>query len=461
MSPDFAAPAVDQALLYRHCNDQTCRNEIRMNDTPTASRRRVLYFSTRPCWPVTSGAHLRDFHLARQLSLTHELLYLGFSGPASGSGSATVRERLPELNDSRIVLVPRDPGYGAVKLLRGALGPSPISVLNYTSPAMRAELQRILQAEAFDVVQIEGVHLCAYLPQIRALAPRAAIVIDWHNVESELMARYADNTSSAPRRWYARRTARLLWKSESWLLAQCRAHSVCSEREQLQLQARAPAAEVAVINNGVDVAYFSGPSASAAARRTIAFVGSMSYHANVDAALYFAREVWPELLARRPDLEFTIVGSNPTAEVQALRAQRGIIVTGTVDDVRPYYHQALAVVVPLRVGGGTRLKVLEAMASGTPVISTTLGAEGLAVTHGRDIILADSGAAFVEAVLQLRTINEQWRQLAARGQELVSSRYDWSIIGQELRDFHDRACRPSAAAVAGAAGAAASAVATP
>ena len=112
------------------------------------------------------------------------------------------------------------------------------------------------------------------------------------------------------------------------------------------------------------------------------FVGSMDYHANIDAALYFADEIWPQVRERRPDLEFVVVGSRPTAEILALRNQPGITVTGTVDDIRPYYRSALAVVVPLRVGSGTRLKVLEAMAAGTPVISTTLGAEGLATKDG-------------------------------------------------------------------------------
>lgn len=411
----------------------------------TASRRRVLYLSTRPCWPVTSGAHLRDFHLARQLSLGQELLYLAFD---SGTGSADSSQRLPELNNSRVVLVPRGQGYGPLQLLRGALGSAPISVLNYTTNAMRQALRRILQAEAFDFVQVEGVHLCAYLPLIRALAPEATILMDWHNIESELMDRYADNTSSIARRWYARRTARQLYKCEQRLLAECRAHTVCSEREQAQLLKRAPGAAVEVISNGVDVEFFAATPAGATpaiaastadgARRSIAFVGSMSYHANIDAACYFVEAIWPTIRERRPELEFRIVGSNPTAQVQALRNHPDVIVTGTVDDVRPYYREALAVVVPLRVGGGTRLKVLEAMASGTPVISTSLGAEGLDVTHGSNLLLADDAAAMADAVVNMQAHDERWQQLVENGRRLVAASYDWSSIGQKLRSFYGR-----------------------
>jgi polysaccharide biosynthesis protein PslH len=403
----------------------------------TTSRRRVLYFSTRPCWPVTSGAHLRDFHLARQISLGHDLLYLAFDSTGSSGGAASHPQRLPELNDSRVVRVPRGKGYGATQLLRGALGSTPISVLNYTTSAMRGELQRILRAESFDFVQVEGVHLCAYLPLIRALAPQATIIMDWHNIESELMDRYADNTGSGPRRWYARRTARQLYNCEQRLLAESRAHTVCSEREQAQLLKRAPGAAVEVITNGVDVGFFAAAPDAEGSRRSIVFVGSMSYHANIDAACYFVEEIWPAIRERRPELEFRIVGSNPTAQVQALQQQPGVVVTGTVDDVRPYYREALAVVVPLRVGGGTRLKVLEAMASGTPVISTSLGAEGLQVTHDRDIVLANDAAAMVDAIMGMRAHDEHWQQLTVNGRKLVESTYDWSIIGKKLRGFYN------------------------
>ncbi len=406
----------------------------------TTSRRRILYFSTRPCWPVTSGAHLRDFHLARQLSMSHELLYLAFD---SGAGGASSSQRLPELNNSRVVLVPRGKGYGTLQLVRGALGSEPISVLNYTTNAMRRELRRVLLAEPFDVVQVEGVHLCAYLPLIRSLAPKATIVMDWHNIESELMDRYADNTGSAARRWYARRTARQLYNCEQRLLAECRAHTVCSEREQAQLLKRAPSAAVEVITNGVDVDFFAAAPAAAAtatdsSRQSIVFVGSMSYHANIDAARYFVEDIWPAIRARRPELEFRIVGSNPTAEVQAMRSQPGVVVTGTVHDVRPYYREALAVVVPLRVGGGTRLKVLEAMASGTPVISTSLGAEGLGVNHGSDILLTDDAASMADAVLSMHVHDERWQRLVENGRKMVAATYDWSIIGKKLRGFYSR-----------------------
>src|SRR5262249_31710007 len=136
-------------------------------------------------------------------------------------------------------------------------------------------------------------------------------------------------------------------------------------------------------------------------RKRILFVGSMDYHANVDAVTEFARESWPAIHAKRPDLIFTIVGRSPAREVRALAGAAGIEVTGTVRDVRPYYRDALASIVPLKIGGGSRLKIIEAMAAGTPVISTRLGAEGLAMSDGKTIIFAETSEDFCRAILNL------------------------------------------------------------
>jgi sugar transferase (PEP-CTERM/EpsH1 system associated) len=392
---------------------------------------RVLYFSPRDCWPVTTGARLRDFHLARQLASKATLTYIGFTT------GETQHQRLEALYNSEVVLVCREPGYAPLNLMRGLLGPTPISVLNYTSAAMMAELERLLRDQTFDAIQIEGVHLFAYVQRLRELAPRARLLCDWHNIESELLARYAENAPNAARRFYARRTTTLLRRLEDRLLHLSDAHTVCSERERRILLDRSPAARIEVAGNGVDVDFFSQTAdGESSSRKNVVFVGSMDYHANIDAALYFANDIWPLLRVRRPELEFVIVGSRPTSEIVALGNQPGITVTGTVDDVRPHYRGALAVVVPLRVGSGTRLKVLEAMAAGTPVISTTLGAEGLSVNDGENILIADSPAAMADRVAALEAASPEWQRVASNARNLVKTRYDWSIIGETLRRLY-------------------------
>jgi glycosyltransferase involved in cell wall biosynthesis len=158
----------------------------------------------------------------------------------------------------------------------------------------------------------------------------------------------------------------------------------------------------------------------------------MDYHANIDGAVSFAREVWPQLRERKPELIFTIVGRDPAPEVCELASIPGIEVTGTVDDVRPYYREAIAAVVPLKVGGGSRLKILEAMAAGVPVVSTTLGAEGLEVTDDKNILIADPTEKMVEAIIKLIEQPEQRKQLREAGRTLISNRYDWARVGESL-----------------------------
>lgn len=394
---------------------------------------RVLYLATRICWPILSGGHLRDFHLARELAKHAELTYVGMDIAEDKARPENVwQERLDVMGDAEVVRVRRDSGYSLSKIARGLLGPTPLVVLNYTSATVMNELQRILERSSFDVIQIEGVFVSSYAARIRQLAPSALLNSDWHNIESEVLERYAENEPNFVKSMYARRTVALLQQQENKLLSECDTHTVCSERERQVLLGRKLNSRIEVIANGVDVDSFSSKDASPARRRDLLFVGSMDYHPNVEAAMFFAAAVWPSILARRPDLRFVIVGSKPAPAVLALRNQPGIVVTGTVDDVRPYYRDALAAVIPLRVGGGTRLKVLEAMAAGTPVISTTLGAEGLMVSDGSDIILADSPAQLIEASVTLDENSSRWQEIVINARKLVREQYDWSVIGSRL-----------------------------
>jgi glycosyltransferase involved in cell wall biosynthesis len=168
------------------------------------------------------------------------------------------------------------------------------------------------------------------------------------------------------------------------------------------------------------------------------FVGSMDYHANVDGVTHFAQATWPAIHAKKPGLVFTIVGRSPGAAVRALAELPAIEVTGTVEDVRPYYREAVVAIVPLRIGGGSRLKILEAMAAGVPVVSTSLGAEGLAVNNGRDVLLADAPGEFSRAVLDMIEDGPARDKLVTAARALVHTRYDWSTIGQGLFDLYER-----------------------
>jgi glycosyltransferase involved in cell wall biosynthesis len=228
------------------------------------------------------------------------------------------------------------------------------------------------------------------------------------------------------------------------LLASRVTHTVTSERERKKLLARCRSASIRVIPNGVDAGFYSAGEIAQACRRrglqaakaTILFVGSMDYHANVDAVIWFSRAVWPEIARTHPALQFTIVGRNPPIEVRSLTSER-IHVTGTVDDVRPFYASAIAAVVPLHSGSGTRLKILEAMAAGVPVVSTRLGAEGIDADDDFHLLLADNGRELIAAVNRVVSSSETRARLSHAAQELVRRVYDWSVIGNQLCALHE------------------------
>jgi polysaccharide biosynthesis protein PslH len=387
---------------------------------------RVLFLSPRDSWPPNSGAKLRDYHFSRALASRFQLTYVFFADSSRRSDLSS------HLQAEKVVAVPAPAKYTSGKIVRGMMG-KPLPIENYTSPEMTRTIRTLLGSQQFDLIHMDSMHLAAYVPLFKELAPNACTILDWHNIESEAMIRYAATTHSQLKRLYAGITARQLEGVESSLLKACFAHVVCSTREENVLKQREPDARIAVMENGVDTEYFR-PDTGRKPHNRLVFVGQMSYHANADGIAWFVREIWPALRAQFPELMLDIVGSNPTPAVRALGSAGGISVTGTVADVRPYYRKAVAAIVPLLTGGGTRLKILEAMAAGTPVISTALGAEGLSVQPGLDVLIAgDSPAAWVKAVALL-TKDDSRAEIATRARHTVCSHYDWTSIGRKLCD---------------------------
>jgi glycosyltransferase involved in cell wall biosynthesis len=341
-----------------------------------------------------------------------------------------------DIKFNRIISVRRRQTYSATNFIRGLTGPWPLTVLGFKSRDIEKTLAQVLRSEVFDAVQIESIHLAFYLELLRSAPSQPLLVSDWHNIESELMSRYAECGQSFVKRLVALRCARLLENKERRTLKICNATTVPSERERQTLSQRCPEANLYVIPNGVDTAFYQAEIelerlSQAGSRRLILFVGSMDYHANIRAAEWFVQQVWPRIETHYPDIDFAIVGRDPSADVRQLASDR-VLVTGTVADIRPFYHRAVVVVAPLLVGGGTRLKILEAMAAGVPVVSTTVGAEGIEAENNIHLLLANTREQFAAAVERLLISEEDRVRLLNAARNLVKERYDWAAVGTAL-----------------------------
>lgn len=389
----------------------------------------VLLISPRQCWPPQSGAKLRDYYFARALGQHTSISYVYFIDPGSAPLS---HAELPFCRN--IVGLPKPRAYSPFKIVRGLTGRWPLSVLNYTSREMLQAVAGLARCKRYDLVHLDSIHMTGCVDVLReVLGPDLPIIYNWHNIESELMRRYSAVVNTSARRIYSAWTARQLERLERHILRTGFGHIVCSEREQQELHKIESAARTAVIPNGVDTEYFAHTGPRGKPNR-IVFVGLMSYSANIEAAVTFSHNVWPRLREHLPGYTLTFVGANPVPAVMALREISGIEVTGTVPDVRPYYREALAAIIPLRTGSGTRLKILEAMAAGVPVVSTVLGAEGLSVQPGKNILLADvdDAESWLSALAGLAESELLRKELTSAALQLVRDDYDWTGLGQAL-----------------------------
>jgi glycosyltransferase involved in cell wall biosynthesis len=392
---------------------------------------RILFLSPRLCLPLHTGARIREYYLAKALAAHAEVTYASFIQPGFAEPLA---EELAFFHEVRLVrLLGR---YSAAKIARGLFDRQPLSVLNYTTPEMKSAVSELGRRGQFDLVHVESCHMVEYVKLLEAQwGHPVRAVYNWHNIESELMDRFAGTVKSMPKKVYARITARRLESLEKWILGSGFGHIVCSPREQAQLLTIAPEARFGVIENGVDTERFAAGIESGPRRRLV-FIGTMDYYPNIEAATWFTRRIWPGVRERFPEWQLTLVGANPAAAVRELQNEPRVEVTGTVPDVRPYYRDAVASIVPLHTGGGTRLKILEAMASGVPVVSTTLGAEGLSVTPGRNIQIVDEESGWLPALEALSTQERLWNARAAAGLELVRGCYDWKALGEQLYETY-------------------------
>jgi glycosyltransferase involved in cell wall biosynthesis len=319
--------------------------------------------------------------------------------------------------------------------------------LRNAGPAYRAALDDLLRSQSFDIVHAASIEMAGYGLQARHSG--AALVIDEFNAEYVLQRRAALNDlrrGYQPRALLGGGYSLLQWLKlaayERQLLAAGDALIAVSEEDRRALRRLSSAGRIAIVPNGVDCTYFQPQSADTGATCDLVFTGTLDFRPNIDAVLWFAHEVLPLVRTARPDVRFVVVGRNPAPVVRALHDGRSIAVLGEVPDVRPAIAAAAAYVVPMRIGGGVRLKLLEALAMQAPTVSTCMGAQGVAgLEQSQHLLLADQPPTFARALLSLLDQPAWARCLGSQGRALVQARYDWQVIVPRLEQVYAEVMR--------------------
>jgi glycosyltransferase involved in cell wall biosynthesis len=393
---------------------------------------KILWVKSGFLHPTAGGGQIRTLETLKRLHRRHEIHFAALDLPQPGEGF----QRSAEYCTKAYPVPHRAPPRGGprywVELARGAGTNLPLSMLRYRSSALRQQVEMLAGHEKFDAIVCDFLAAAANIPEL------GSAVLFQHNVESDIWKRHMEHAPSPWHRAYCRVQYQRMLRYEELVCRSARKIIAVSAADTAAMRRLYGATSVSSIPTGVDIDYFAPPRAptlvpTLAPPLDLVFAGAMDWRPNIDGIGWFARQVLPLIRARRPDCSLAIVGRNPAPEVRALASGGGRIqVTGTVDDVRPYLWDSAVAIVPLRIGGGTRLKIYEAMAAKIPVVSTTLGAEGLDVRDGENIALADSPAQFAEACLDLLADSGARRRMAANAWEMVAACYSWEVVSRQF-----------------------------
>jgi glycosyltransferase involved in cell wall biosynthesis len=389
---------------------------------------RVLWIKVGGLWPLNTGGRLRSFHIVSELSRTHRVSLLTTHG--NGDDPEGLVAGLPDCE--RITSFPHEiPKHGSVRFAAAVMGSwlsrEPVDLWKCRVPALRREARRLIAAGTVDLCIADFLTAAPNAP----LSSGVPIVLFAHNVEHVIWKRLSTVEIRPWRRLALEVEWRKMRRSEARACAQVSLTVAVSEVDRTLLTGNAPGAHVRAIPTGVDTVYFA-PNGGRETPAHLVFTGSMDWYPNEDAMLYFIDAVLPRIRRTVPDAILTVVGRRPSSRLRSIAADAGVRVTGTVDDVRPYMSEAAVYVVPLRVGGGTRLKIFEALAMGKAVVSTGVGAEGLPLVPGKHFVQADDPSAFASAVVSLLADANRRGALGSDGRRLVEERYSWPQVAREF-----------------------------
>jgi polysaccharide biosynthesis protein PslH len=376
--------------------------------------------------PTDRGAQIRTLGTLKELHKRHEIHFAALNDPRNIEGP----QRSSEYSTRHFSVEHAAPGRGSLgivpQLVGSVVNAVPMAVSRYSSTKLRQEIDSLIAAEHYDSI------VCDFLAAAPNLSDLTQCVLFQHNVETTIWQRHVEQSHSFLKRTFFRMQA---GKMEAYERRICRSvkHVIAvSDIDASRMKRMFGIETVTSVPTGVDVSYFA-PGAAAPKTSDIVFCGSMDWLPNVDAVEYFLSEVLPLIRDRLPGVTFTIAGRSPDARVlRAVQGIAGVHVTGKVDDMRPYLWGAKISIVPIRIGGGTRLKIYECMAAGVPVVSTTVGAEGLRYKDGEDIVLADDSDGFAAACVRLLSDDAARQGIAHKALGRAQKEFSWEAVSREF-----------------------------
>jgi polysaccharide biosynthesis protein PslH len=417
---------------YREVGTGTPRGYKNMS--LTHRREKLVWISTRVPYPPVTGHFLRSFHVMRGLAERYDIYFFGFFD--RGTSAAAAAEATAALGSfcvdvyAEYVRSERSRLWLLVDLARSIVAWKPFVAIKYFSPKLASALRSVLDRNAIALVHADSLPSGEYLVGLRH--PK---LLTNHNVEFVRLRRHADLHRILPMRYFLRWQAYLLRRFEIAMLREVGGCVVVSEADRSVLHDLAPNATYFVVNNGADVSTPPLP-AHCGSEPTALWVGGMSDPYNREAVLYFFEDILPLIRRRLPQLRWRVVGSNPPQALvaAAAKADSGVELAGFVETVRDEYERADIVVVPVISGGGTKLKVLEAMAMGRAVVTTPVGAEGILARAGVELEIADSARAFAEHVVELLSDATRRIAMATAARDLIERCYDWRVVNAQMCD---------------------------
>lgn len=381
---------------------------------------KILWVCPTFLHPPTRGGQIRTLGMLRELHRSHEIHFAALRRPEHGAEGV---ERSVEYC-SRSYPIPHCPPTARsaafyIQAVQSVFSGMPLAVSRWRSAALRRRVAQLLEEERFDHV------VCDFLAAAPNVPGIERAVLFQHNVETMIWERLRDTAGDPLRRLAFQYEAARMLAYERSVCRSARHVIAVSEEDASRMHSRFGVSRISSVPTGVDIGYFTPPP-DVSPVADLMFVGSMNWMPNIDGVSWFSQEVLPLILARDPSCRVAIVGRTPPPSITRLaEIHPNLSVTGSVPDVRPYLWGSKVCIVPLRAGGGTRLKIYEAMAARIPVVSTSVGAEGLPVADGENIVLADNPRRFAESCLDLLADAGKRRRLAGQAWELVATRFSW------------------------------------